>query len=180
MIASSFIVIISIKIRSNYNNDNLATVIKTTNKHVSEIHFPAITICTKHRLNYRKFRAAAKIFYPEALHSPAEFKRFTEVARFLENVLSKDEPTPYISPKISALKRLNKINIKNFLEFMVIKCEDFISNCWWLKKEVSCCDIFRMQRTQMGICYSFNSMSADQLQNSTVIILYKIRYMFIK
>lgn len=40
------------------------------------------------------------------------------------------------------------------------RCEDvFEGMCWWRNKWQNCCDIFAVQRSEFGFCYSFNSVT---------------------
>lgn len=38
-------------------------------------------------------------------------------------------------------------------------CEEVFSHgsCWWNFKRVNCCNVFELQRTEFGLCHSFNS-----------------------
>lgn len=42
-------------------------------------------------------------------------------------------------------------------------CEDLFTEslCWWRNKYVPCCSFFHIQRSEYGLCYSFNSLSND-------------------
>ena len=40
------------------------------------------------------------------------------------------------------------------------KCENFIFECSWSYRDQNCCDIFEIQKTFYGFCYSFNSMTS--------------------
>jgi amiloride-sensitive sodium channel len=39
------------------------------------------------------------------------------------------------------------------------ECRELLtaSDCWWRNDYQNCCDIFELQRTEYGFCYSFNS-----------------------
>jgi hypothetical protein len=39
------------------------------------------------------------------------------------------------------------------------ECEELMaeSECWWRNGFFNCCDVFELQRTEYGFCYSFNS-----------------------
>lgn len=40
------------------------------------------------------------------------------------------------------------------------RCDDiFHEKCWWRNKFIDCCDIFSVQLSEYGICYSFNSVT---------------------
>lgn len=37
------------------------------------------------------------------------------------------------------------------------RCDDLLSECWWRNSDRNCCEIFEVQKTEYGFCYSFNS-----------------------
>ena len=49
---------------------------------------------------------------------------------------------------------------KIFLETMP-DCEQFIIDCKWEFSPVNCCDVFKIQKTAFGFCYSFNSLTSE-------------------
>lgn len=47
-------------------------------------------------------------------------------------------------------------------------CEQFLSSCWWRNADRNCCEIFEVQKTEYGLCYSFNSeMAVTSLPDPT-------------
>ncbi|EGI60799.1 hypothetical protein G5I_10899, partial [Acromyrmex echinatior] len=41
------------------------------------------------------------------------------------------------------------------------RCDQLLSSCWWRNADRNCCDIFQVQKTEYGFCYSFNSEVAQ-------------------
>lgn len=41
------------------------------------------------------------------------------------------------------------------------RCDELLSTCWWRNADRNCCEIFEVQRTEYGFCYSFNSEMAE-------------------
>lgn len=41
------------------------------------------------------------------------------------------------------------------------RCDELMSGCWWRNSNRDCCEIFEVQRTEYGFCYSFNSEVAE-------------------
>lgn len=39
-------------------------------------------------------------------------------------------------------------------------CEELFLECWWRIKYYNCCQILTLQKTEYGICYSFNSATS--------------------
>ncbi|PSN57599.1 hypothetical protein C0J52_00506 [Blattella germanica] len=46
-------------------------------------------------------------------------------------------------------------------------CKEIFGHCFWLGKRVNCCDVFDLQRTEAGFCYSFNSLTSEKTRHCT-------------
>lgn len=51
-------------IQKKFDASLLSTVLETTNYHISEVSFPAVTLCNHHRVNFDKFEDALERFLP--------------------------------------------------------------------------------------------------------------------
>jgi len=56
-------------------------------------------------------------------------------------------------------------------------CAEVFSDggCWWNFKQVNCCDVFELQRTEFGLCHSFNS-DFSEYSRAWVLVIKKIWY----
>jgi Amiloride-sensitive sodium channel len=52
------------------------------------------------------------------------------------------------------------LNVTQIYEFMMHDCDAFLATCWWRKVSFKCCEWFSKQRTEYGVCWSFNSFSS--------------------
>lgn len=43
---------------------------------------------------------------------------------------------------------------------MSYTCKDLFMRCWWRNQYLPCCDIFTVQWSEYGSCYSFNSATS--------------------
>jgi acid-sensing ion channel, other len=174
-VAFTISIAICIQLSDDYQKSPLATVIDSTTFPVAEIPFPAVTICNRHHLDYTKLEMARKRFIPTAstqtglvfdeimrVINPLEFGSFDTFAVVRnKSFIGLDSVdftavADYVSDDISALQV--QMTIVTFQ--MTHKCEDFLKNCFWRQKSVNCCDIFSRQKSEFGICYSFNSLSS--------------------
>lgn len=57
--------------------------------------------------------------------------------------------------------RESGINMTEVLYETMPRCDELMSNCWWRNSDRNCCEIFEVQRTEYGFCYSFNSEVAE-------------------
>lgn len=133
-----------------------STVFESTNFKVSEIPFAAITLCNNNRLNYNKTNEAIKKFVPNATKFENEtFVKFLHVLQNMDfgsfdefGVIQDDDVT-----------KMNKLNISEVYEFMMHECNIFFVSCSWRNVAFNCCDWFSKQRSEYGICWSFNSFT---------------------
>lgn len=58
------IIFVSLMIQKRFDESLLSTVVETTNYHISEVSFPAVTLCNHHRVNFDKFESAVEKFLP--------------------------------------------------------------------------------------------------------------------
>ncbi|XP_071556612.1 pickpocket protein 19-like isoform X1 [Temnothorax nylanderi] len=70
------------------------------------------------------------------------------------------ERVPILYP---CLCRIGKdgINITQVLHEVMPRCDQLLSACWWRNANRNCCEIFEVQKTEYGFCYSFNSEVAQ-------------------
>lgn len=68
-----------------------------------------------------------------------------------------EEIFEYTSPDLSVL------NLTDLYEFTMLTCEEvFTGKCWWRNRYYNCCDdFFELQKSEYGVCFSFNSAVHD-------------------
>ena len=104
----------------------------------------------KNPLQIPRFLPNASDDVIEAFLSVMETLNFFEYGSFDEFEDALEMPT---------FTELNHINITDLYLFMMYQCEDlFTGRCWWRNKYMNCCSLFELQRSEYGICYSFNSV----------------------
>lgn len=128
---------------------------------VSEIAYPAITICNHNRFNKERCKEAEMKYLPNATEETIEIFRllmasmnsfeFGALDEFYEEIFN------YTSTEISNL------NLTEVFEFAMNSCEElFTGRCWWRNKYFECCEnFFEIQRTEYGLCFSFNNAVND-------------------
>lgn len=156
VLASAGMVYCCISLSNRFRASKLSTVFETTSYKVTEIPFAAVTLCNNNRINYNKTDEALNLFLPN--HTEGEAETFVAFVHILQNQEfgSFDE---YEVLKGHDVTRISKLNVSKVYEFMMHDCEVFFVSCWWRGKPFKCCDLFSKQRTEYGICYSFNSHS---------------------
>ncbi|XP_024086146.1 pickpocket protein 19-like [Cimex lectularius] len=53
------------------------------------------------------------------------------------------------------------MNVSDFMLESLPLCTDLFEMCYWNGERKNCCEIFSLQRTEEGFCYSFNSLTAE-------------------
>lgn len=171
------IIYISLELSEKFSNSPLATVVESTIFPVSEIAYPAITICNQNRFHKDRVVEAAKVFIPKADNETSrifqllvksmnqlEFGAFDEFDKELYN---------FTSPLLDSL------NLTEIYVFVMLRCEEiFTGKCWWRNKYVECCEeFFYLTPSEYGICYTFNSAvtTIGKEMSDNVSIHYPVR-----
>ncbi|KAH8416658.1 hypothetical protein KR222_001738, partial [Zaprionus bogoriensis] len=130
------------------------TTIERTDVHVSEIAFPAITICPTH-LTLNNLNGTS---IEEEQELNRRIKLFNYVQEILWNKVMNDQTK---SRNIDPFMDLNNISLNDVMGIInaEFKCEDLFLQCKWRRRIVDCCSIFRP--FGLGItCFTFNSLFA--------------------
>lgn len=152
------IVHMSLDLSQRYNDNALETVVESTIFPVAEIPFPAITLCNQNRFHRERCSEAEKKFLPNANNETIDNFRILVLSLNQLKFRSIEKFSPavfnYTSPE------LDKLNLTEVYDFVMLRCEEiFIGKCWWRTKYVNCCNedgLFSQQRTEYGLCFSFN------------------------
>jgi hypothetical protein len=143
---------------SRFRSSLTSTVFESTNFKITEIPFPAVTLCNSYRLNYDKTQDALDKF----LINGTEKEK--QVFLTLINVLQTMDYGSYDEFAILESDyrgELDHLNVSEIYRFMMHECEDFFIHCSWRGKKVRCCEIFSIQVTEYGLCFSFNSFTNE-------------------
>lgn len=157
--ASLAMVYCCLLLSSRFRSSVTSTVFESTSYQVAEIPFASITLCNNNRLNYSKTDDAIAKFYPNK--SENETKIFVKFLNILQNMDygSFDEFQEIADSGYKG--SMDHLNITELYEFMMHECRSFLVEWRWRKKPFECCKLFSKQKTEYGICWSFNSMSSE-------------------
>ncbi|XP_026679147.1 uncharacterized protein LOC113467262 [Diaphorina citri] len=53
----------------------------------------------------------------------------------------------------------------DFMIKVMPQCEELFLECHWIGKIFDCCELFQLQRSEEGFCYSFNSLTSVNNQH---------------
>lgn len=146
-----------ILLSNRFRTSLISTVFESTTFKVSQIPFAGVSVCNNNRFNYNKTDDAFAKFVPNG--SKAEKETFVKFIHIFQNVEwgSYDEFEVMQGDDITKLKA---IRIVELYDFMMLNCEDFFVSCWWKNVPFKCCNWFSKQRTEYGICWSFNTFTS--------------------
>ncbi|XP_037941616.1 pickpocket protein 19-like [Teleopsis dalmanni] len=145
-----------------YYTQRIQTTIMNSVHPIFYISFPSIAICARNRINYERLSAARSLFLPSNVSKESidvfntffehfedlRFNKISHLARLFNNATTEKQ--------LSLIKDVNVLEVVNFLSFT---CEELFSDkCYWRRKSYNCCDLFTMERTEVGFCQVFNSV----------------------
>ncbi|CAH0388674.1 unnamed protein product [Bemisia tabaci] len=125
--------------------------------------FPTITICP-----------ANKVIKSRALEYLLRFVNGStfdeELEESMSNIMSAlalmQQPlyyrmNPYINASQHMFPLFETMNITDFMMTVLPTCRELFGRCVWSGQRIDCCEIFSIQRTEEGFCYSFNSLTSE-------------------
>ncbi|KAM8707132.1 hypothetical protein ACLKA7_011262 [Drosophila subpalustris] len=126
------------------------TTIERTDVHVSEIAFPAITICPTH-LVVSNFNGSNR--------KHIELNNRNRIFNLMADV----QWSSWAGGQLTAedFKDFHNLSVSDIGDSLLpdYKCEDLFLQCMWRRRQVDCCSFFR--NFDFGLfCYSFNTMHA--------------------
>ncbi|XP_023247310.1 pickpocket protein 19-like [Copidosoma floridanum] len=153
--------LVTLKIKENYQSQHTNVIIENLDYNIANVPFPSVTICPGNRIDWGKVDALADALIPES--NKEERDVFVEILKkisiFDRNHLGELQ-IPTDSTKILTL--LDSINITEVLINLMPKCDQLFHECTWINEKKNCCDLFDIEKTELGMCYSFNSLTTTE------------------
>nr|XP_019536370.2 pickpocket protein 28-like [Aedes albopictus]XP_019556891.1 pickpocket protein 28-like [Aedes albopictus] len=125
---------------------------------VWQIPFPAVTICpeTKAKTQYLNFTSLYHLVQNETEKEsldPESYDRFRALAQVCDAHITRN----------FLLNQTVDSECVNWLKNISVSKEEMLMFCKWRNEASSCDDMFSETLTEEGICYTFNSLSAEDL-----------------
>ncbi|KZC04695.1 Sodium channel protein Nach [Dufourea novaeangliae] len=135
--------------------------IESMNHRISGVPFPSVTLCPNDRVDWDKALELEKRIFRNA----TDHRTLRTFRDFLVglSVLSFGDFHRLDFLKHRRLDELTDMNVTDALLQVVPNCEQLLSDCWWRNSARDCCEIFELQKTEYGFCYSFNSQLAERI-----------------
>ncbi|KAI5713279.1 hypothetical protein M8J76_006923 [Diaphorina citri] len=140
------------------------TAVKDTHLDLYLIPFPAVSICPTDKIKLK-----------EAYGYLSKYVNITNqtVKKELDKALAAlslfqhpwyNRMNFYLTNN-TVLKDLASINMTDFMIKVMPQCEELFLECHWIGKIFDCCELFQLQRSEEGFCYSFNSLTSVNNQH---------------
>ncbi|XP_030369889.1 pickpocket protein 19 isoform X2 [Scaptodrosophila lebanonensis] len=142
LMAAALTVYVCILSSDRYFNFWVQTSIERTDLHVSEIDFPAVTICPSKlsKLN---------------LSTTQDHAQFEKIFNLAQDVLWQTRDVAKATvPDFAQFSEYNGQLLQNLYQYFNFTCEEFFHECYWRRQMMRCCALFRRQ----GACYVFNTV----------------------
>ncbi|XP_049961808.1 uncharacterized protein LOC126481893 [Schistocerca serialis cubense] len=173
---SAFCALFVYNIWTEYEDSPTSTTIEMTNYPLYRIPFPAVTICPYTKIR----RTVGEKILARYLNVSVLNETLREQLRLVMEALSLQEFPPSRAAmetfeNIKVFARLfHNLNTTRFMLDVLPRVEDIFAVCYWQGYRTNCSNIFSLQRTDTGFCYSFNSLTSEKTRHCPTLIEYKV------
>ncbi|XP_020291432.1 pickpocket protein 19-like [Pseudomyrmex gracilis] len=138
--------------------------IETMDYENSNLPFPSVTLCPNDRVDWNRALELESRIFPNDTDG-ASRETFRRILGKLSIISFGDfDELKFLKHQdVRIVQDLSGINITQVLREVIPHCNELLSNCWWHNATRNCCEIFELQKTEYGFCYSFNSELAEKL-----------------
>lgn len=137
------------------------TVIESTHYSISNVPFPAITICNMNSVSAKRAMDLAKnLTKPNQVTSDELSNMFRLILHF--QAIGVQNQSEY--ELLHSILQMNNLSMVNLTTAVRPTCTDMIQGCAWKGDTVRCDEIFQTINTVEGLCCSFNSYSINSTQ----------------
>lgn len=129
------------------------TVIESTHFPISNVHFPAVTICNMNAISAKMAMSLAKNMTRPNDVAPEQLSKLFQLVLHFHGV---GEAPKQDYDLLHNILQTNQMNILNLTSTLKPRCVDMLKACRWKGTEARCDSIFQSVNTIEGICCSFN------------------------
>ncbi|XP_037895430.1 pickpocket protein 19 [Glossina fuscipes] len=150
---------VCLRLKDRFDAGNMETVINSTRYPVYQISFPVVSICNRNQLNWQRLEAAKSMFLPQ--------ENNTEISKLFELIITAYDTFQFGQFQVFQILQnrpihaLSHINFSLVYEYMSWSCEELLTDCKWRNNDINCCDYFFQRRSQIGYCWSFNTLETE-------------------
>ncbi|EDW58962.1 pickpocket protein 19 [Drosophila virilis] len=164
----SFLSMFSI-LQHQHNEQQLVSVVETTQLPVYNVEFPAVAICPWNHVNWLRASTAAERFLPRNA-DPYVRESFEQLLIGMEQLTFGEFQTlgALAERNLSSLVQLSLSKLASYLAY---RCDElFVPNsCVFDETNYDCCQLFVQERTEKGLCLVFNSLISEDSRKKKLI-----------
>lgn len=166
-----------------YYNQRIQTTVEDSVHPLFMVAFPSIGLCLPYRIDWQRLQnEAVKEFLPSnaSAETIQTFYAFFDILGSLKfSDLERLAPLFSNNSQVN-LSLIDHLNINSVMRYLTYSCtEAFVGHCVWRNKRYNCCDLFALERTEVGFCFIFNSMvNPDDKAKAVGLILMENMYLF--
>lgn len=134
------------------------TVIESTHYSISNIYFPAVTICNMNIVSAKRAIDLAKNLTRPNHVTPDELSNLFRLILHFQGIGVQNQ-TEY--ELLHGILQMNNLSVVNLASALKPTCNDMIRGCGWKGNTVRCDEIFQTINTGEGLCCSFNSYAIN-------------------
>ncbi|XP_050426691.1 sodium channel protein Nach-like [Adelges cooleyi] len=166
LVAASLAILVLLNVSwKKYVHSPMQIVVDDPRYPLSKIDFPAITICSINKIMYSKVNALISTFTNDTELGKKYMNSFRamSILRF-----------PFYNEAVYFIRKYPTVNLPlDQITTMMLQLKPSINEmfkkCYWRGTNYNCTDLLRLQRTEEGYCYSFNSKTAERSINDSDI-----------
>uniref|UniRef100_A0A2S2QJY1 Sodium channel protein Nach n=1 Tax=Sipha flava TaxID=143950 RepID=A0A2S2QJY1_9HEMI len=142
-----------------FNSSPTVTAVKDTHLALYSLPFPAVNICPMDKIKRTEAHEYVAARTNDSYHE-SELDNFLNVLTLFQHPLY-SRMLSYLNNGMEGfLAKLTNINITDFMLKVMPTCDEIFNACFWIGHSYNCCDLFSLQRSEEGFCYSFNSLTS--------------------
>uniref|UniRef100_A0A336KF41 CSON009762 protein n=1 Tax=Culicoides sonorensis TaxID=179676 RepID=A0A336KF41_CULSO len=132
-------------------NTPTVTTVETINNPISEVPFPAVTICNINKVHYPNTEGVRQILKSNGIDDANIMFYLGNLSRIItmDHVDEMNVRVEYL------LERLG-YDIERIMKETELDCSGMLFNCSWLGVYMPCNQLFRLIKSSQGFCCSFN------------------------
>ncbi|XP_022177700.1 sodium channel protein Nach-like [Myzus persicae] len=149
----------------SFSYSSMQIVVDNPRYPLSKIDFPAVTICSMNKILYSKAKRLILSKYENEPELKKKYENSLYILEMIQYPYYKD--LPFFAETNPNLIDLPVDNIKDLMLKLMPTVDEVFDSCYWRGTSYNCTDILRLQRTEEGFCYSFNSKTSERMTNDS-------------
>ncbi len=144
-----------------HDEQQLVSIIETTQLPVYSIEFPAVAICPWSHVNWARAKAAAHRFLPANPNNEI-LEGFHQLLSLLDKAnFGNFEKLDRLSTR--NLTDLMNLSVTKLSSYLAYRCDELFvpDSCIFDETPFDCCKLFVQEHTEKGLCLVFNSMISE-------------------